>query len=164
MQPPPFTIRLAMPADCDRIANIYNEYLGKSTMDLSPKTGDDYRQQMQEMDDREMMLVLDDGETVTGWGVLKKYSPREGYRFTGETSVYLDPGFLGRGLGKRLKLELIEKARNLGYKHLVARINSNNETSIGYNLKLGYEWVGIQKMVGNVNGKWLDVAILQLIL
>lgn len=164
MPSPTFQIRLATPADCDRIASIYNHYLGKSTMDLSPKTGDDYRLQLQEMDDRETCLVLDDGEKVVGWSVLKKYSPREGYRFTGETSIYLDAAFLGRGLGKKLKMELIERAKNLGYRHLVARINANNEVSIAYNLKLGYEWVGIQKRVGNVDGKWLDVAILQLLL
>ena len=39
-----------------------------------------------------------------------------------------------------------------------------NQISIAYNLKLGYTMVGIQKEIGYVNGKYCDVAIMQLLL
>ena len=68
------------------------------------------------------------------------------------------------GLGTRMKLSLIDKCREFGYHHLVAKIFSTNKASIEYNRKLGYEVVGTQREVGNIDGKWLDVTIMQLIL
>ena len=100
--------------------------------------------------------------TVGAW--IKKYSWKEGYRFAGETSVFLDEKYRGQGLGYLLKKELVGQARQLGYKHLVARIMAHNKVSIHYNLKLGYEMVGVQKQIGFTDGQWVDVAILQLIL
>ncbi len=36
--------------------------------------------------------------------------------------------------------------------------------SIEYNLRFGYEVVGIQREIGFKNGHWQDVAVLQLVL
>lgn len=157
-------IRPAVAEDAQAMADTYNEYLGKSTMDLSLKTAAYFRGIINHLDDRECMLVLESDQTMAGWGILKKYSPKEGYRFAGETSVYLHRDFLGKGLGTLLKQSLIDRARHLNYHHLVARIFASNEASIHYNRKLGYELVGIQRQVGFVNGHWTDVAIMQLIL
>ena len=45
--------------------------------------------------------------------------------------------------------------------HLVAKIWARNEVSVSYNLKLGYEIVGVQRKIGFVNGEWVDVVIMQ---
>ncbi len=81
-----------------------------------------------------------------------------------ETAVYLRRALRRRGLGTLLKRHIIEKCRNLGYHHLVAKILANNEPSIAYNMRLGYELVGVQREIGWLDGHWQDVAILQLVL
>ena len=155
-------IRIAQKEDCASIAKIYNHYLGKSTMDLEMKRGAYYDSILQNQDDMEEIWVIEE-QGLIGWGIIKKYSDREGYKYTGETSVYLHPNHLNQGHGKTLKIHLMERCRVLGYHHLLARIFAENEVSIQYNLKLGYTLVGIQKEAGFVDNEWKDVAILQYI-
>ena len=153
--------------DAASIAAIYNQSIaaGDSTMEEAEKTTEGTLELLRSLGPRETVLVYErpDG-TVVGWGIIKRYSDREGYRFACETSVYLDRVETGKGLGTRMKLALIERCREWGYHHLVAKIFADNEASIQYNLRLGYERVGVQREIGWKNGAWQDVAILQLVL
>ena len=166
-------LRDADDSDAAAIAEIYNASIqsGGSTMDGQDKTENDIRSWLSAFSKRETILVFEEDDPVQpgsskilGWGIIKRYSDRMGYRFCCETAVYLHRDQVGRGLGTRMKQALIERCRAYGYHHLVAKILTENEASIAYNLKLGYEMVGIQKEIGWKDGRWLDVAILQLIL
>lgn len=156
-------IRPATPADAARIAEIYNQCVGKQTLDTVMRSGDYFRELMQTLDERECLLVIEVQGAVAGYGILRKYSWKEGYRFAGETSVFLDEKYRRMGLGKIMKTTLIEEAKRLQYRHLVARIMARNTVSIHYNQKLGYEMVGIQRQIGFTEGEWVDVAVMQLI-
>lgn len=158
------TYRAAYPADAARLAEIYNAYLGKATMDTEPATADSFRERIRQLQERERLYCVLRESHIVGWGTIKLYSPKAGYRFAGETSVFLDPVQRGQGVGRPFKQFLIDQARALGYHHLVARIFADNAVSIHYNQQLGYEWVGIQREVGYIDGEWKDVAIMQLIL
>ena len=68
------------------------------------------------------------------------------------------------GHGTRIKNALIELCKELRYHHLVAKIFADNTASIEYNLRMGYEMVGIQKQIGFRRGRFQDIAILQLVL
>lgn len=119
-----------------------------------------FGQRLAALGERECLLVLTDGEVV-GWGIVKQYSDRLGYRVAGETSIYLDRRLRGRGYGTRLQQALMEQCRAFGYHHVVARIWASNEGSISFHQKFGYELVGVQREVGFLGGQWRDVAILQ---
>lgn len=165
-------IRDASQKDAAAIAKIYNESIavGDATMDGVDKTAGDIQSWLDGFSKRETILVLvepvDDAlsEQVVGWGIIKRYSDRFGYRFCCETAVYLRRDQVGRGLGTRMKKALIERCKAYGYHHLVAKIFADNQASIQYNLRLGYEMVGTQREIGWKNGQWQDVTILQLIL
>jgi len=160
------TIKIARPADFSMIADIYNEYirLGNATMEEKIHSKEDIAAWVEKFNTREQLYVLKiEGEPV-GWGIIKKYSDRHGYRFAAETAVYLSSSHLGKGYGSTMKRYLIKQARILKYRHLIAKIFAKNETSIQYNLKLGYTIVGTQKSIGFKNGEWQDVVILQLLL
>ena len=137
-------------------------------MDDEPKSEVEFRRMIEGFHRRETILLLvtelEGGEHVLGWGVIKRYSDRRGYRFCCETSVYLRREMIGRGHGSRIKQALIERCKAYGYHHLVAKIFADNAVSLHYNQKFGYELVGIQKEIGYKNGHWQDVAILQLVL
>jgi L-amino acid N-acyltransferase len=159
-------IRPATLDDCEVIASINNEHIaeGLSSMETEPKSVLHFEKLMKNFNDRELIqcMVLDN--EVIGWGIIKRYSDREGYSTACETTIYLRSNQVRKGFGTEMKLSLIEKCKELGYHHLVAKIFSTNIASIAYNRKLGYEVVGVQKEIGNINGKWLDVTIMQLIL
>lgn len=159
-------IRDCTPNDAAAIASIYNEHItrGVSTMDTEIKTPEGIAEMMNQFTDRETILVLTDGVEIFGWGIIKRYSDRVGYRICCETSVYLRSDQIRKGYGTRMKLALIERCRLWGYHHLVAKIFAVNQSSIEYNKRLGYEVVGRQREIGYRDGAWQDVVIMQLIL
>jgi phosphinothricin acetyltransferase len=108
-----------------------------------------------------MLYIAQVEEKIVGWAIIKRYSDREGYRTTAETAVYLKEDATGKGYGTTIKKFLIEKCKELEYRHLVAKIWAANKASLEYNLKLGYEIVGTQKNIGFKNGEWIDVTIMQ---
>ena len=160
------TVRDATSADAAAVAEIYNQSIaaGGASLDEIPRTAADVRRQIAGFHSRETILVLERGEEILGWGIIKRYSDRAGYRFTCETAVYLRHHLTRRGLGSRIKRALIERCRRYGYHHLVAKILAGNAASIEYNKKLGYELVGTQRQVGYQGGRWQDVVIQQLVL
>ena len=159
-------IRPAQLADAAAIAAIYNESVeaGDATMDERCFDARDIEQRMRSLGEREAYLVLERNAELIAWGLLKSYSDRLGYRYTGETSIYVKRSELQRGYGSRLKGALIEHARERGYHHLVAKVFADNKASLAHNQRFGYELVGVQREVGFRNGRWQDVAILQLVL
>lgn len=154
------------PNDYGAIAEIYNEYIrqGGQTMTERTHAAEDIAAWVDNFNDREQLLVLKQSEKILGWGIIKKYSPRQGYRYACETAIYLRSEECRKGYGSKMKQELIRRSKELGYHHLVAKIFATNTASIEYNLKLGYEIVGRQKEIGFKNGEWMDVVIMQYII
>lgn len=153
-------------ADYESIATIYNEHIlaGKSTMEEQVYSAKMIGEWVKKFSEREELWVLKREAACIGWGIIKKYSPREGYRFAAETAVYLKGEETRKGYGSFIKRALIERCKGLHYHHLVAKIFAVNTASIAYNEQLGYEIVGRQKEIGFKNGQWTDIVIMQLIL
>lgn len=158
--------RIATIEDAAGVQEIYNEHIrsGRSTMDRQTKSLEEIQGWFKNFNKRELVVLLEDGDRLIGWGIIKRYSDRIGYARACETAVYLRSGELRKGYGTLIKEWLITKCRELEYHHLVAKIFSINKASIEYNMQLGYELVGTQREIGYVDGKWQDVTILQLIL
>lgn len=159
-------VRRATHADASAIAEIYNESIraGDSTMDDVCKTEGDIRAYMDGFDGRETYLVLEAADGIVGWGIIKRYSDRPGYRFACETSVYLRRHLTGNGYGTRLQASLLAQCRAFGYHHVVVKIFASNTGSINFHRRLGFEMVGIQREIGFKAGRWRDVAIMQCVL
>ncbi|MEM1124589.1 MAG: N-acetyltransferase family protein [Bacteroidota bacterium] len=157
------SVQKAVASDYAAVAQIYNEYIkgGGTTMDEVLKTANDIAHWVEKFNDRERLFVLKKVDQVIGWGIIKKYSDRSGYRTTCETAVYLTVAEKGKGYGTFLKKYLMQVCQKLGYRHLVAKILGGNEASIIYNQKLGYTIVGTQQQVGFRDGQWYDVVIMQ---
>ena len=148
------------------VADIYNEFIlsGAATMDETLKTVDNIAGWVRDFHDREKLYVLQENGTTVGWGIIKRYSDREGYRFACETAIYLTSDKLGKGYGTMMKKHLIEICKKLNYKHLIAKIFAKNKGSIAYNEKLGYTVVGTQNQIGFKNNTWVDIVIMQYII
>lgn len=110
------------------------------------------------------VLVAEYASQVVGWGALSPYSPREGYRFTVEDSLYVAPHHHGKGLGKMLLSALLHEAATRGYHAVIALIESGNTASIHLHQHLGFCKIGTLSEVGRKFGRWLDVSIMQKLL
>ncbi len=161
------TIREGTLDDAAVIAEIYNESIraGGATMDLSLKTPADIRKYIKGFSDRETYLLLvGEDDYVIGWGVIKRFGEGPAYHHCCETSVYLRHAEVRKGYGSRIKEAVIARCKAYGYHHLVARVWASNIASIEYNKRYGYEVVGIQQEIGYVDGRWEDIALMQLVL
>ena len=156
----------ATSADYSLIAEIYNEFisLNTATMEETLKSENDIANWVKNFNDREKLYVIKEEEITVGWGIIKRYSDREGYRFACETAVYLTASKLRKGYGSRMKKHLLKICKELKYKHLVAKIFATNKSSILYNEKLGYTIVGTQNKIGFKNNHWQDIVIMQYII
>ncbi len=159
-------IRPYQTQDFAAIAAIYQEAIdrGGITMDTAPYGAKEVEAQVSQFHERETILVLERSQTVIGWGIIKRYSDRPGYRLCCETSTYLSFSEIGKGYGKRLQQSVIRKVKDFGYHHVVAKILAVNQDSIEFHKRFGFRVVGIQKEIGCLQGIWHDVVILQLIL
>lgn len=159
-------VREADEADYGAIAAIYNEAIaqGGITMDGFPVTEEKICVIARGMTKRESYLVAELAGQVIGWGVIKRYSDRLGYQFCCETSIYLTQDEVGKGYGKLLQTAIMEKVAQFGYRHIVAKILAANNNSVRFHEGFGFETVGVQKKIGFLNDRWLDVVIMQCLL
>jgi L-amino acid N-acyltransferase YncA len=95
---------------------------------------------------------------IAGYAYASAHRARAAYRWSADSSVYLDPEFRSRGLGRLLYEHLIDEVRALGYLSLFAGIALPNPASVGLHEALGFQPVGVFRNVGYKHGAWRDVG------
>lgn len=159
------TVRPAGPEDCETLALIYQQSLDARDSSMEIETsGEHFRTILNNQGARECLLLGEENRRVVGWGIVKKYSDRVGYRVACETSIYLRRDGTGRGYGTALQTALMDKVREFQYHHIVVRIWARNHGSIRFHERFGFQMVGVQKEVGYLDGEWKDVAVMQCVL
>jgi len=157
------TIRRATVDDAAAITDIYNEAIltTTATFDTETKTVEERTDWLRSHDVRHPVLVAVVGGVVVGWASLTCWSDRCAYADTAETSFYVHSSHRGRGIGRKLKQEIIREARCLGYHTLIARVAEGSDGSLHLNRSEDFAFVGTLKEVGRKFGKLLDVHIFQ---
>jgi len=95
---------------------------------------------------------------LAGYVILARYKPREAYDGSAEVTIYLDPAFLGKGLGTAAVTYVEARARERDFHNLLAIICGENTSSIRLFEKLGYVRCAHYHEVGKKFGRWLDVV------
>jgi phosphinothricin acetyltransferase len=159
------SIRTADEADGEAIRAIYNvEVLGSTvTFDLVPRSPDEQRGWMAEHRGVYPVIVAEDGGAVVGFASLSSYRPRPAYSTSVEDSVYVAGTHRGQGVGRALLRELVGRAADHGFHAVMARIVGDHDASIALHRSCGFELVGIEREIGRKFGRWLDVALMQLL-
>jgi phosphinothricin acetyltransferase len=103
-------------------------------------------------------LVAEDSGRVAGYAYASAHRQRAAYRWSADSSVYLDPEFRSRGLGRLLYERLIGEVAGLGYVSLFAGIALPNAASVGLHEALGFRPVGVFRNAGFKDGAWRDVG------
>ena len=108
-----------------------------------------------------VLVAEEDGE-LAGWAGLSQWSSRQAYARTAEASVYVDPAHQGKGIGRRLMEELVERGRQGGLGVLIGRVAEGNPASIALLESVGFRRFGTQRRCGEKFGRILDVELLDL--
>jgi len=157
-------LRDAVAADAAAIAAIYNHYVATTviSMESDPVGPSEMTRRIAEVQDAALpWLVLEEDGAVLGYAYASKWRARPGYRHAVESSVYVDAGLRGRGIGLTLYRALI--ARLTGRFHcVIGGIALPNPASVALHERLGFCQVACFKEVGHKFGNWVDVAYWQL--
>jgi phosphinothricin acetyltransferase len=106
-------------------------------------------------------LVALQGGDVVGWAALGAVSERCCYEGVAEDSVYVADSAQGRGVGRALLAELIERAEHDGFWTLQAGIFPENTASVELHKRCGFRVVGVRERLGHQHGVWRDVVLME---
>lgn len=157
-------IRPAEPDDLEGIFAIYDEHVlrGISTFETIPKTTKEREEWYtgHRPDHYPLVVAVDDGGVI-GWAGLSGWSARQAYARTAENSVYVRTDRQGRGLGRLLLHDLIERAdRDTPVRVIVARIVQPNPASVRLHKAEGFAPIGLMRRCGEKFGTLLDVLLM----
>ena len=109
-------------------------------------------------------LVWEEDERVLGFCYASTWKARSAYRHSVESTVYVHPDYLRRGIGLRLYEALLAELRLRGIHAVIGGIALPNAASIGLHERLGFEKVAHFREVGRKFDRWIDVGYWQLCL
>jgi L-amino acid N-acyltransferase len=165
-QPSVASVRLATLDDAAAILAIYNVEVEHhvSTFDLVPRTLGEQRTWLAQRSGAFAAVVAVLEGQVVGFASLSPYKERAAYRTTVEDSVYVSREHPRLGIGRLLMEHVIGIARDSGFHSVMARIEAGGTASRALHESCGFVLVGIEREVGRKFNRWLDVAVMQLLL
>lgn len=160
-------IRQAADTDAEAIARIYNHYILHTTITFEeqPIAPSEMAGRIAAATAASLpWLVAEEEGGILGYAYASQWKGRCAYRFSVETTIYLAPHCLGKGLGTGLYQLLLEQLKELGLHVAIGGIALPNAASCALHEKLGFRKVAEFAEVGFKFGKWLDVGYWQLTL
>jgi len=155
--------RPAQPGDLSQLSRIYNHYVENSHVTFDLK--------VQSLTERELwyssfaetgpyrLIVMAEGDELLGYASSVRFRPKPAYASTVETSIYMDPGHSGHGLGSSLYTELLHELQAEPNVHrAIAALAMPNPGSMILHKRLGFRVVGTFYQAGMKFGRFWDIT------
>lgn len=150
------------------ILAIFNEAIANSTAlyDYALRTPDSMVLWFagKALKDYPVIGVENAGGELMGFASYGQFRERPAYKYSVEHSVYVDTRFRGQGVGRLLMKHIIAAAERQDYHVMVGGIDASNAVSIRLHEAFGFTHCGTVTQAGFKFGRWLDLALYQLIL
>ncbi|HEU4808253.1 MAG TPA: GNAT family N-acetyltransferase [Homoserinimonas sp.] len=152
--------------DLPRVLAIYNHYVATSTVtfDEEPLSLAAFRAKVDHIQERGFPFIVaeDASGEVLGYAYASSWRPKAAYRHTAECSIYLATEAIGRGLGRILLVDLLERSRVAGIREVIAVIaDEGAEASVALHRTLGFREIGHLRRVGYKFERWLGTILMQ---
>lgn len=155
-------IRDAASGDLGPITALYNHYIEKTaiTFDLAPYTPEQRRPWLAQFAarGRHRLLVAESEGVLRGYAGTMRFREKAAYETSVETTIYLAPDAVGRGLGARLYAALFAALAGEDLHRAYAGITLPNEASIRLHERFGFRPVAHYREVGRKHGRYWDVV------
>jgi L-amino acid N-acyltransferase YncA len=160
------TVRRAQDADVSAITAIYNQGIEDrvATLETELRTPDERRRWLSERSERHPVLVAERDGQVVAWASLNRFNPRPAYDHVADFSIYVVREERGRGVGRALLARLIDEARRIGFHKMVLAAFPTNAGGMRLYEAMGFERVGVYREQGMLDGRWVDVIVMEQIL
>jgi phosphinothricin acetyltransferase len=161
-----YDVRLATTDDADAVCSIYNDGIADrvATLETELRTPDERRQWLGTRDGRHPVIVASIGGEIVGWASLNVFNTREAYRHVADISVYVARAWRGKGVGTALMEQLVRLGREHGFHKLVLAGFPFNPASMALYRRSGFRDVGVYKEQGLLDGRWVDVIVMEKLL
>ncbi|HEY7294189.1 MAG TPA: arsinothricin resistance N-acetyltransferase ArsN1 family A [Dehalococcoidia bacterium] len=160
-------IRDATIEDAASIARIYNQGIEDrvATLETQLRTAEERAEWLAARGPRHPVIVAVDGAgAVIGWASLNQFNPRPAYDHVVDFSIYIAREQRGRGVGDALLGVLEARARMLGYHKMVLAAFPSNAPGMRLYERHGFVTVGIYHEQGMLDGRWVDVIVMEKLL
>lgn len=142
-------VRLADPADGSALAAIYAQSISTPvSFELAAPSGEEMAGRVAEVLRLAPWLVLERDARIAGYAYAAAHRARPAYRFSVDTTVYVDAAHTRSGVGRALYRTLFALLRLQGFYVAHAGITLPNAASVGLHESFGFEPVGVYKDVG----------------
>jgi phosphinothricin acetyltransferase len=153
-------LRLVSLEDATQIAAIYQPMVSETAVsfELEPPAPDEIARRIEAVSADHPWIVMEDEGALVGYAYATDFRQRPAYRWSTETTIYLDGDRHGRGLGKILYNALLEVAILWGYANAFAGIALPNPASEALHASVGFQPIGVFPRAGFKMGRWHDVG------
>jgi len=161
---PSTLIRPASADDAEAIARIYTHYVLNTSISFEerPVSPAEMSDRMQEgIANALPWVVAAQARRIVGYAVAVKWKGRSAYRYSVESSVYVDPELTRCGLGTQLYRSLLATLKDRSIHVVIGGIALPNAASVALHERLGFSKVAHFKEVGYKFGRWIDVGYWQ---
>lgn len=161
------SIRQIQVSDAEQLSAIYNHYIQNTVVTFEEIAVSDEEMRLRiekNLNAGLPWLVVEENKVIKGYAYASKWNERSAYRFTVETSVYLSPEMMGKGMGCRLYQELMKRLQVLNIRNVIGVIALPNGPSVGLHEAFGFRQIGEFSDVGFKFWKWISVGYWQLTL
>ena len=170
------TVRDASTGDVPGILAIYNDVIATSTAVYreDPVTLDDRLQWFHARQAQSYPVLVasaagasaeaTDDTGILGFASYGDFRTWPGYRFSVEHTVHIRADQRGRGVGTLLMRALILRAVKQGKHVMIGGVDADNEASLRFHERLGFQRAAQLRQVGIKFGRWLDLVFVQRLL
>lgn len=172
LPPPPeeptfeYTIREAQQVDLPSVREIYNHYVRNTTVTFDEKamTLISLRRKFERVQKLGLPFIVAESPRgqILGYAYVYPWREKAAYRYTVENSIYLGPASTGKGLGKVLMQELLDRSKAAGVREIISVIaDKGADASIEMHRKFGFKEIGHMGKVGYKFERWLGTVLMQ---
>ena len=146
--------------DADQIAAIYEPLVRETAVsfELDPPWPAVMASRIQSVTSTHPWLVSEEGGVILAYAHATAFRVRPAYRWSVETTVYVQDDHRGRGVGGDVYQGLLDLSALWGFANAFAGIALPNPGSEALHASLGFTQVGIFPRAGHKMGQWHDVA------
>jgi phosphinothricin acetyltransferase len=156
------TVRPAAEEDLGKLNEIYNRYVLEThfTFDVDPMTMEERHEWFAKhgATGRYRVVVGVSDGSVIGYASTSRFRSKPGYETSVETSIYVTPDHVGRGIGTRLYEELFKHVQGEDLHRAYAGIALPNQASIALHERFGFKRVAHFTEQGRKFDRYWDVG------
>jgi L-amino acid N-acyltransferase YncA len=159
-------IRLASAQDAEQIQAIYAPNVRHTAIsfELEPPTVHEMQQRINYTLEHWPWVVCEHRGQIQGYAYASSHRTRAAYQWSVNVSVYVHAAARRAGVGRAVYRSLFHLLMLQGFYNAYAGITLPNPASVGLHESLGFQPVGVYRMVGYKLDAWHDVGWWQLAL